>query len=66
MLTFNEIKTALISNKTIPSKVCLTLNGVNTPITGIRTLNKGELWCIPSDKSASIQVTESHTITIST
>ena len=65
MLTFDEIKTALINDKHIPSRVNLTLSGVNTPISGVRTLSGGEVWCFPVDKKASqIKVTAEHTITV--
>jgi len=65
MLTFNDIKTALLSNKHIPSKVNLTLSGVNVPISGVRTLSGGDIVCMPVDKKANlIQVTADHTITV--
>jgi hypothetical protein len=64
MLTFNDIKTALISDRHVPSRVNLTLSGVNVPISGVRTLSGGEIMCIPVDKTAAmIQVTAEHTIT---
>jgi len=65
MLTFNEIKTALINDRHVPSKVNLTLDGVNTPISGVRALSGGEIMCFPVDKKvAQIQVTSNHTITV--
>jgi len=65
MLTFNDIKTALINDKHVPSKVNLTLAGINTPISGVRTLSGGEIMCFPVDKKAlQILVTADHTITI--
>ena len=64
MLTFNEIKTALVGNKLKSSKVCLAIGGTTIQITGVYTQGVGELWCIPADKSQNIKVTENHTIAI--
>jgi hypothetical protein len=64
MLTFNEIKTALVNNKLKSSKVCLALGETTTQITGVYTQGVGELWCIPADKTQNIRVTENHTIVI--
>jgi len=65
MLTFNEIKSALISDKHIPSRVNLTLNGVNVPISGVRMASESIIICIPVDKNTTqIQLTPDHTITI--
>jgi hypothetical protein len=65
MLTFNEIKIALINDRHTSGKVNLTLDGVNTSISGVRTLSGGEIMCFPVDKKAiQIQVTPNHTITV--
>lgn len=65
MLTFNEIKSALIAVGTNVGKVHLVLGENSTSISGVHTLGAGELWVIPVDKSQPhIRVTGEHTITI--
>lgn len=63
MLTFNDIKNAIIASKPNYGKVCLILNEVKTPISGVQVTN-GNLWVVPVDRSIpQIQVTSEHTIT---
>jgi hypothetical protein len=63
MLTFNDIKNAIVASKPNYGKVCLVLNEVKTPISGVQVTG-GTLWVVPVDRSASqIQVTSEHTIT---
>lgn len=63
MLTFNDIKNAIVASKPNYGKVCLVLNEVKTPISGVLTVS-GSIWVIPADRSTpQIQVTNEHTIT---
>lgn len=63
MLTFNDIKNAIVASKPNYGKVCLVLNDALTPISGVHVTNKN-LWVVPVDRSVpQIQVTSEHTIT---
>lgn len=63
MLTFNDIKNAIVASKPNYGKVCIVLNDTKTPISGVQG-GSGSLWVVPVDRSAPlIQVTSEHTIT---
>jgi hypothetical protein len=63
MLTFNDIKNAIVASKPNYGKVCLVLNEIKTPISGV-CVTSGSLWVVPVDRNAAqIQVTVDHTIT---
>ena len=62
MLTFNEIKNAIVASRPNYGKVCLVLNDVKTPISGVH-ITGGSLWVVPVDRAApQIRVTANHTI----
>ena len=64
MLTFNEIKSALVENGRKVDKVHLVLADASIPIAGVYTQGIGEVWCIPLDRSGNIQVTTDHTLVV--
>ena len=65
MLTFNNIKSALVAVGTNVGKVHLVSGESNISISGVHTLGAGELWVIPVDKTQPhVQVTSEHTLTV--
>ena len=64
MLTFNEIKSALVANGKKIDKVRLVLGDISVAIAGVYTQGIGEIWCIPLDRSGNIRVTPEHTLVV--